>query len=51
MNVFQGCVLVLLGLVLSSVDAQIPTRQETKEDKACGPGRYYSYARHTCLPF
>eukprot|EP00099_Drosophila_melanogaster_P024052 NP_651980.1 Met75Cb [Drosophila melanogaster] len=51
MNVFNGFLLVFLGLALSSVDAQIATRQETSEDKACGPHAYYNYARHTCLPF
>ncbi|XP_016955286.1 uncharacterized protein LOC108028141 [Drosophila biarmipes] len=51
MNVFQGCVLFLVGLVLSGVDAQIPTRAQTPEDKACGPGRYYHFARHTCWPY
>ncbi|XP_017072023.1 uncharacterized protein LOC108108476 [Drosophila eugracilis] len=51
MNVFQGCVLVFLGLVLSSVNAQIPTREESAKDKACGAGRYYNNLRHTCLPY
>ncbi|XP_002042581.2 uncharacterized protein LOC116801222 [Drosophila sechellia] len=51
MNVFHSFLIVFLGLALSSVGAQIATRQETWEDKACGPRAYYNYARHTCLPF
>ncbi|KAH8368721.1 hypothetical protein KR084_009219 [Drosophila pseudotakahashii] len=47
----QACALFLLGLVLSTVNAQIPTRQESTRDKACGPGRYYNEARGTCLPW
>ncbi|XP_032310458.1 uncharacterized protein LOC116655866 [Drosophila ananassae] len=51
MNFATSSILLLLGLVLGAVNAQPPTREETSRDKACGPGRYYSEARHTCLPF
>ncbi|KAH8252013.1 hypothetical protein KR038_002277 [Drosophila bunnanda] len=51
MNVLQACFLICLGVILGGADAQIPTRQESSRDRACGPGRYYSEARHTCLPF
>ncbi|KAH8315721.1 uncharacterized protein [Drosophila kikkawai] len=51
MNVLQACFLICLGLVFGSTNAQVPTRQETTRDKACGPRRYYSEARHTCLPY
>ncbi|XP_017008608.2 uncharacterized protein Met75Ca [Drosophila takahashii] len=51
MNAIQVCALFFLSLVLSTVNAQIPTREESSRDKACGPGRYYNEARHTCLPW
>ncbi|KAH8355612.1 uncharacterized protein LOC110178920 [Drosophila serrata] len=51
MNILQAFFLICLGVIFGSVDAQIPTRQESSRDRACGAGRYYSEARHTCLPF
>ncbi|KAH8296534.1 hypothetical protein KR054_007589 [Drosophila jambulina] len=51
MNILQAGFLICLGLVLGGVDAQTPTREESSRDRACGPGRYYSEARHTCLPW
>ncbi|KAH8334792.1 hypothetical protein KR074_003645 [Drosophila pseudoananassae] len=51
MNFAHSSILLLLGLVLGAVNAQIPTREDTWKDKACGPGRYYHEARNTCWPF
>ncbi|KAH8286882.1 hypothetical protein KR018_006939 [Drosophila ironensis] len=50
MNFATSSVLLIVGLVLGAVYAQGPGR-ETSRDRACGPGRYYSEARHTCLPW
>ncbi|XP_044313982.1 uncharacterized protein LOC123037431 [Drosophila rhopaloa] len=51
MNIIQGCVLVFLGLVLSNVEAQVPTRVPSARDIACGERRYYNELRRTCLPY
>ncbi|KAH8382151.1 hypothetical protein KR009_002071 [Drosophila setifemur] len=53
MNCLHVCIVLLLGLTLTQVDAQQATRSpdDKRKDDICGPARYYNNARHTCLPW